>query len=100
MIPVGPVIPGAGDVEKVLAENQKEYLPLPTFRTQLTTISRWRLSDEERAYITAGGDLFLAQLNFGDRIQPLLPLALSEDEVLPAVLACEEELQRKAREQE
>lgn len=95
MKPVSQVIPGAETVETVLAKEQKEYIALPAFHTELTTITRWQLSEEEREHIIAGGDLFLAQLNFGGPNQPLLPLALHEDKVLPIVLACEDELLKR-----
>src|SRR5689334_8629450 len=95
MIAIGPVIPGAAPLEKVIAEHQEEYQPLPVFQTELASISRWRLSDEERAHIAAGGDLFLAQLNFGHQLQPIMPMALDESEVLPTVLSCEEALRKE-----
>ena len=95
MKPISPVIPGAGAVEKVIAESHADYQSLPSFRTEIASISRWKLSDAERAHIAAGGDLFVAQLNFGGSIQPLLPLAMPEDDVLPTVLAVEEELHRR-----
>lgn len=94
MIPTSPVIPGADAIEQEVGKGQKEYLALPVFRTELASISRWKLSEDERAYIAAGGDLFIAQLNFGQQLYPIMPLALPEDEILTAVLTCEESLQR------
>lgn len=35
------------------------------------TITRWRLTDEERRIIAEGGDLFLSVLQFGQPFQPV-----------------------------
>lgn len=92
MKPVSPVLPNAPDLEHVLGANQHEYIPLPVFRTDKSTLSRWRLSDEERTYIANGGDLFICQLNFGAAIQPILPIADLPDDALRIMLECEAEV--------
>lgn len=92
MEPVTPVLPHSQPLELRVAEHQPEFLTLPSFCTTYTNISRWRLTDEERAYIAAGGDLFLAQITGGGGVQPIMPMAMDEGEILAQVLACEEEL--------
>lgn len=89
MLPVSPVLPGSEALESQVGAKQTEYLTLPSFQTEHTTISRWRLSEDERRCLAEGGDLFIAQLNFGGRVQPIMPLAMPEDDVLAEVLACE-----------
>lgn len=92
MEPVTPVLPHSAPIELMVGAHQKEFSTMPSFRTQYTNISRWRLSDEERAHIAAGGDLFIGQLNGNQQLQPVLPMAIPEDRVLEHVLACEEGL--------
>lgn len=58
------------------AKDQPKYIPLPTARLrgkEGRVISRWTFSDEERTKIAAGEDLYLEQLTFGSRLQPILP---------------------------
>lgn len=61
-----------------LAKDQPEYIPLPIAkldtRTEVPLVSRWRLSDEERAVIAAGGDIYLTLMSFG---RPHMPVMLS-----------------------
>lgn len=92
MEPVTPILPHSQPLEIRIAESQPEFQTLPSFRTAYTNISRWRLTDEERAHIAAGGDLFIAQMNGKDALQPIMPIAVGEDRVLELVLACEEAL--------
>jgi hypothetical protein len=77
-------------LDRAMGASQEEFLTLPSFQTDHSSISRWRLSDEERAHIASGGDLFLANLTFGGGVQPILPLAVPQEEVLSLVLACEQ----------
>lgn len=60
-----------------LAKDQPEYLPLQIVRfvddPEGRFISRWTFSEEERKAIAAGEDLYLEQLTFGRRFQPILP---------------------------
>lgn len=90
MEPVTPVLPHSQPLEIHVAESQEEFQTLPSFRTEYTNISRWRLTDEERAHIAAGGDLFIAQLNGNSALQPIMPMAMDESDILAQVLACEE----------
>lgn len=58
------------------AKDQPKYIPLPTVRLkgkEGRVISRWTFTAEERAKIAAGEDLYLEQLTFGSRLQPILP---------------------------
>jgi hypothetical protein len=72
---ISPVVPGNEQFEVVYAADQPEYQPLPVLRTEKSLLMCWRLTDEERAHIASGGDLFLCVLHFGQPLQPLLPIA-------------------------
>lgn len=76
MKPVPPQIPG--HPVRMYAENQPEYLALPTvvipapeYGEAQYVVSRWTLTDTERLRIAKGEDLYLAQLNFGTRLAPM-----------------------------
>jgi hypothetical protein len=90
--PVTPVLPHSQPLEIIVAESQPEFTTLPSFRTAYTNLSRWRLTPEERLYIMSGGDLFIAQLTGNGPPQPILPIAISEDQVLEHVLGMEKGL--------
>lgn len=54
--------------------NQPEYIPLPAARLhnpEGSALTRWSLSDEERRAIAEGADVYLEQLTFGQRLQPV-----------------------------
>lgn len=55
------------------AKYQPEYLPLPAFSDEKTTISLWALTWRERWKILFSGRLWLLQLNRGTALQPQLP---------------------------
>lgn len=90
-----PVFPNAQDLEKTIAQDQPQYIPLPSFRTEICTISRWSLSDSERAHLAAGGDLFISQVNGNAPLQPILPIANTPDSALSIALDAEAALLRK-----
>lgn len=63
------------------AKDQPEYLPLPAVVLEgdlARTISKWQLTDAERASIAAGECVYLEQLRFVDpatgRPNPLQPI--------------------------
>lgn len=71
---VSPVMPGSEPIELVLGAGQQEYNPLPCVylsAPSVPMISRWRLSDEERALIADGADIVLTELTFGYKFQPV-----------------------------
>ena len=71
MQPASPVIPGLEDREVVYAKDQPEYLPLPSLRTKSGHVgARWALTDEERALIAEGADVFLTLWTFNHPLQP------------------------------
>jgi len=86
MQPVSPIIPGSEEFEVVYAKDQPEYTPLPVLRTEKALLTRWRLSEEERQWIANGGDLFIAVMHFGDRLQPMMPIAGTPDEAMKVVI--------------
>lgn len=73
MIPASPVIPGLEEAEYKIAENQPEYNPLPAlFRGhQGIVLTRWVMSEEERAIFLEKGEIFLQVLTFGNPLQPV-----------------------------
>lgn len=76
MTPTSPVMPGSGPIEIVLGKDQPEYVPLPAVYLDTPScpmITRWRLSDEERAQIACGADIVLQQLTF---LRPFSPVNL------------------------
>lgn len=79
MQPVSPVLPAGSGCEVVYAKDQPQYNSLPTFRTQTSVLSRWKLTDDERRHIAEGGDLFICMMNFGGPLQPVLPMAEDPD---------------------
>lgn len=58
---------------RVLAEEQPEYHPLPCYQDSHETISCWRLSLRERFKLIFGAQLWLRQWNFRTPLQPQLP---------------------------
>ena len=59
--------------EVTWAENQTEYNPLPAIIHGDTTTSRWEFSFLERLHVLFFGFIFISQMNFGDKLQPILP---------------------------
>ena len=56
---------------RLLAKDQKEYLPLPVHQTQDgLVISCWRLTWWDRLKLLFTGRLWLMQLTFGEPLQP------------------------------
>lgn len=86
---ISPVLPASGQCEVTYAKDQPEYAPLPVFRTQTSVLSRWQLSEAERRYIAAGGDLFICMMNFGGPLLPILPIAADPDSALQMMLEAE-----------
>jgi hypothetical protein len=83
MKPVDPQIPVRllpdGAVARVIAETQEQYEDLPSVRTPGgQVITRWELTDEERAAIAAGGDVWVTLFSHG-AITPILVLAGHDD---------------------
>jgi hypothetical protein len=82
MTPVSPVVPGWEEFEIVLGKNQPKYVSLPALfvdTPEHPMITRWRLSDDERAAIAAGGDIVLQQLTFRKTFQPVNLQIVSPD---------------------
>lgn len=72
------IAPRTGAHEITLAEDQLEYKPLvaavyvrPDFGNAPMLLTRWTFTEEERAAIAAGEDLYLGVLTFGQPLQPL-----------------------------
>lgn len=61
----------------ILAENQKEYLPLPVYRSDDTggsVTSCWGLTWGERFKLLFGGKFYISVLTFNQPPQPILPM--------------------------
>lgn len=69
------VAPRTGAPEVTSAEDQLQYKPLvgALYDTEqgITVLTRWRFTDEDRAKIAAGEDLYIGLLTFGGPVQPL-----------------------------
>jgi hypothetical protein len=100
MQPTSPVlVPELQPEEIVYAKDQPEYLPLPVLRSpQGVVLSRWKLSDQDRAAIAAGADILLSIWTFN---RPLSPLLIEVAEVDRSLLdvAAHMELFRPVKEQ-
>lgn len=71
-----PVAPRVGLPEVTLAEEQAEYAPVTvavvTYEDGTQGLmTRWRPTEDERALIAAGADLYLTLLTFGRPMQPI-----------------------------
>lgn len=70
---ISPVVPGLEPYEIRFGAGQPEYNELPALRggaPLYNVLSRWKLTDEERAQIASGSDIYLSQLTFGRPYQP------------------------------
>jgi hypothetical protein len=82
---VRSVAPRTGGPEITVAEEQLEYASLVVALhinpdgTGPVLVTRWRLSDAERALIASGTDLYVSCLTFGDPLQPLMVTVGSPD---------------------
>jgi hypothetical protein len=77
---ISPVLPHNPDYrETILAEDQKEYSPLPVCRLLysgsgvITTVSHYKLTWRERIRILIRGSLWIEQMTFGQPLQPQRP---------------------------
>jgi hypothetical protein len=58
--------------EVVYAKDQPEYQPLPVLKNRDgVLLSRWSLTEQERAAIAAGADIFLMNWTFHQPLQPV-----------------------------
>ncbi len=63
---VDPSLLPAGSMAVVIAEHQAEFRDLPSIRTpDCQVITRWTLSQEERAAIVRGQDIYVTLLSAG-----------------------------------
>lgn len=69
------VAPRTGHREVTFAEDQEEYQPITVavreYADCLGLITRWKPTEEERARIAAGEDIYIEQLSFNNRMTPL-----------------------------
>jgi hypothetical protein len=56
-------------------------MPLPVARSvdKQILLCRWALSDEDRAIVAAGGDLYIGLWTFGGALQPICPEVHSKE---------------------
>lgn len=75
----------SGQVEATYAENQPEYLPLPSVvdrsQRENPVYTRWQLTDEERQQLLNGADIFLSLWTFGAPLQPVMLTVGPPDEI-------------------
>lgn len=91
---VSPVLPISKELDRDFAacDGSDRYSRLPTFSTEHSIITRWQLTPAEREHIAAGGDLFIAILNYGKAIWPIMPIVADPDTALSTVLEMEANL--------
>ena len=70
------IAPRVGCPEIMLAEEQEDYLTVCVAMVAYNdgtvgAMTRWVLSDEERAQVAAGEDVYLTLLTFGQPMQPI-----------------------------
>ena len=89
MQPVSPVLnEDYKPFEKVYAKDQPQYNPLPVIRDPKgVLLSRWRLSDDERAAIANGADIMLSNHTFNQPLQPVRLEVCGHEPANIAVLA-------------
>jgi len=64
----------------IFGANQEEYLPLPALRMPDGEVyTCWMLSDEEIEDVVKNKCIFLKQLTFNEKLQPILPIVNLED---------------------
>ncbi len=61
---------------KVWAENQPEYLPLPSYCNPRENISKWRLTWWERIKLLFTGTLWMRQVNLRQPLQAIVPTTI------------------------
>lgn len=71
-----PIAPRFGDAEELMiAEEQPEYLTLPAavvhWEGEISILTRWQPTAEERRAIAAGQDVYVLILTRGHPLQPL-----------------------------
>jgi hypothetical protein len=74
---VRPIAPRTGAHEITYAEEQEDYMPLtvaihPHTDGSRSLLTRWTLTPDERRLVAAGEDIYIAQLNFGGPMAPLV----------------------------
>jgi hypothetical protein len=63
---IDPALVSPGSRAVVIAEHQKEYRDLPSVRTpEGQVITRWSLTEAERAAIVRGEDIYVTLLSVG-----------------------------------
>ena len=69
----GPIFEELQGMEITYAKDQAKdgYIPLRTITDHTTVISRWHPTEQQRAAIAAGDDLYLELKTFGGPLQPI-----------------------------
>ncbi len=72
MKPVSPVIPGSDHPEVIIAETQDEYGNMPAIiDSEGVVLTRWKLTEEEIAFVSAHGYILHYQHTFNQPVQPI-----------------------------
>ena len=70
--PITPIVPGFDLPLTTYAENQPEYNPLPAWRGEDgMVVTRWQFGWKDRLLVLVGGSVWLSQLTFHRRLQPV-----------------------------
>jgi hypothetical protein len=95
MKPVSPVMPGSAPIEIILGAGQPEYDPLPAVyldTPERPMVTRFELTEEERAAIVCGADIVMTQLTFRNPFQPVNLQICYRDQMPQIVELPEEEI--------
>jgi len=98
MKPSSPVIVGLEPYEIIFGEAQPEYQPLPALRSagpEISVMSRWELTPEEREMIANGADIFVSVWTFGRPYPPTLVRVMNKNsspKVIKEEMRLDEEL--------
>lgn len=90
---MNPVSPAVGHPERTFGANQPQYVPVPVATFDYygdgsrVLLTRWTLTPEEREAVARGEDIYVAQLNFGTPMTPLLVRTGAGDFATPEMAA-------------
>ena len=84
MKPISPVIPNEKHDETIIAEHQDEYQNLPAMILgDKSILTRWQLTDEEKAIVAETGCVYLNMQTFGKPVTPVMMFAETPQIVYP-----------------
>lgn len=71
------------EVNKIYAENQREYNPLPVLEVEGIAVSCWRVSFFEAVRILLTRKIWHSQQTFGQHLQPIYKTTKKREVIIP-----------------